>query len=254
MKIVTYNVNGLRSALKKGLATWLEAAQPDVLCLQEVKALPEQVDLSPLQALGYEHFYWHNAEQKGYSGVTIFSKVKPRQVVTGMGHPLYDREGRVIRADFDEVSVVSVYVPSGTSGDERQAFKYRYLDDFFNFCQLTAKECPQLVICGDYNICHRPIDIHNPVSNKNSSGFLPPEREWFGQLLASGFTDAFRFFNPEPHHYTWWATRAGARERNLGWRIDYHLVTKATEARLQRCQILPQAVHSDHCPVLLELN
>lgn len=255
MKIITYNVNGIRAALRKDWLTWLEAENPDVICLQEIKATPDQLPLELLliEQLGYEH-YWFPAEKKGYSGTAIFSKISPKRVEYGCGHEDYDREGRMIRLDFDQLSVMSVYFPSGTSGDLRQAFKYRFLDDFQSYSDELLKEKPHLVVCGDYNICHRPIDIHNPISNARSSGFLPEEREWMENFINSGYIDSFRHLNPDPHHYTWWTFRANARARNLGWRIDYNMVSTALEPAIRAASILPGAVHSDHCPAVVELD
>ena len=254
MRILTFNVNGIRSALSKNWLAWLQATQADVVCLQEIKATPEQItDLYVLEQMGYEH-YWYPAEKKGYSGTAILTKITPKHVEFGSGMDDYDREGRIIRADFEEVSVMSTYFPSGSSGEERQAFKYRFLDDFQQYIDQLKWAYPKLVISGDYNICHKPIDIHNPKSNANSSGFLPEEREWMENFIQSGFVDSFRHFNPEPHHYTWWSYRAGARAKNLGWRIDYHLASEELQAHLKRAAILPDAKHSDHCPVLLELD
>ncbi len=253
MKIITYNVNGIRAALSKNWLDWLKATQADVVCLQEIKASPDQlVDLHLLEELGYQH-YWYPAEKKGYSGTAIFTKITPKHVEYGCGLPDYDREGRVIRADFEHCSVLSTYFPSGSSGDERQAFKYQFLNDFQLYIKALKNTLPNLVICGDYNICHKPIDIHNPKSNANSSGFLPEEREWMENFIQSGFVDSFRHFNEEPHHYTWWSYRAGARSKNLGWRIDYTLVSESLKSNLKRAAILPDAKHSDHCPVLVEL-
>lgn len=254
MKIITYNVNGIRAALKKEMASWLAATQADVLCLQEVKAEMHQVDLEVFRALGYGHIYWQPAAKKGYSGVAILSKTEPAQVHYGMGMPKYDQEGRVLKADFADCSVVCVYMPSGTTGELRQQFKYEWLADFQAYTEQIKQVCPNLVVCGDFNIAHREIDIHNPVSNKNSSGFLPEERAWLSNFIESGFIDAFRHFNAAPHHYTWWSTRANSRAKNLGWRIDYHMVTAPMQHRLVRCHILSQVYFSDHCPVLLELN
>lgn len=253
MKIITYNVNGIRSALSKNWLAWLQATQADVVCLQEIKATPDQIaDLYILEQMGYEH-YWYPAEKKGYSGTAILTKITPKHVEYGSGMDDYDREGRIIRADFENVSVMSTYFPSGSSGDERQAFKYRFLDDFQLYIDQLKWAYPKLVISGDYNICHKPIDIHNPKSNANSSGFLPEEREWMENFIQGGFVDTFRQFNPDPHHYTWWSYRAGARAKNLGWRIDYHLASKELQPHVKRSAILPDAKHSDHCPVLLEL-
>jgi exodeoxyribonuclease-3 len=254
MKIITYNVNGIRAAIKKGFVHWLKAANADVVCLQEIKALEKDVDWTEIKQLGYEIFL-HSAEKKGYSGTAIFTKIKPLHVEIGCGIEASDREGRVIRADFETLSVLSVYMPSGTSGAERQTFKYQWLDDFFVYIQALKKKIPNLVIGGDYNICHRAIDIHNPKSNANTSGFLPEEREWMEKFYTSGFVDAFRHFNQEPHHYTWWSQRfPSIRERNLGWRIDYQAVTEPLKDRLKRCIILPDAKHSDHAPVMVEVE
>jgi exodeoxyribonuclease-3 len=251
--IITYNVNGIRAALTKGFETWLKAANPDILCLQEIKATPEQLDCTIFEAMGY-HCYWHPAIKKGYSGVALFTKIKPDKVEYGCGIEKYDSEGRVLRADFGETSVISLYMPSGSSGEERQAFKMTWLADFFEYITNLQKQRPHLVICGDYNICHKHIDIHNPVSNAKSSGFLPEERSWLESFVQSGFIDSFRHFNSEPHNYTWWSYRMGARNRNLGWRIDYNMVTKSLEPKLKRSAILAEAKHSDHCPVLVEVD
>ena len=252
-KIITYNVNGIRAAINKGLIDWLKAANPDILCLQETKARPEQVDLSEFEKLGYTS-YWENAEKKGYSGVAIFTKYTPKNVVNGCGIEKYDAEGRVIRVDFKDFSVISLYLPSGTSGEERQDFKYEFLDDFYDYISELKKTIPNLIISGDYNICHKEIDIHNPVSNANSSGFLPPEREWVTKFLSSGFVDSFRHLNKEPDNYSWWTYRFNARNRNLGWRIDYNMVSEPLQEKISRVAILKDAHHSDHCPVLLEVN
>jgi len=254
LKIVTYNVNGIRAALKKDWLGWLKATDPDVICLQEIKATADQVpEVLLIEELGYKH-YWYPAQKKGYSGTAIFSKMTPNHVEYGCGHEDYDFEGRVIRVDFDEVSVMSVYFPSGTTGDTRQTFKYKFLADFQEYINVLRLEKPNLVICGDYNICHRAIDIHNPKSNANSSGFLPEEREWMENFIKSGFVDTFRYLNADPSHYTWWSYRAGARARNLGWRIDYNLVTASLLDNISSARILSEAVHSDHCPVELELS
>lgn len=247
MKIITYNVNGLRSALNKGLLDWMVQTSPDVLCLQELKAHPDQIDEKPFEELGY-HCYWFPAEKKGYSGVGILSREKPHHVEYGMGMEVYDKEGRVIRADFADISVMSVYHPSGSSGDHRQDFKMIWLEDFLGYMTELRKTCPDLVVSGDFNICHKEIDIHNPVSNKNSSGFLPEEREWMSRFLDSGFIDTFRHFHAEPHRYTWWSFRANSRAKNLGWRIDYNMATRSLEGRLKGADIDPEARHSDHCP------
>ncbi len=253
MKIVSYNVNGIRAAIRKGLLDWLKAVNADVICLQETKAQPDQIPLFEFEELGYLN-YWFSAKKRGYSGTAILSRIKPDKVVMGMEIEKYDHEGRFIRADYGDVSVVSVYHPSGSSGDARQAFKMQWLDDFYNYVAGLKKERPNLIISGDYNICHKPIDIHDPVRNAKSSGFLPEEREWVGKFIYSGFIDSFRYFNPEPHNYTWWSYRANARAKNLGWRIDYHMVSESLEDKLKRALILPDAYHSDHCPLTVELD
>lgn len=252
MKVLSYNVNGIRAALKKGLADWLQAADPDVLCVQETKALQEQVDTGVFEDLGYHH-YWFSAQKKGYSGVAIFTKKEPNKVVYGSGIDHMDFEGRILRADFDEVSVMSLYLPSGTNVD-RLDYKFKFMDEFQDYIEKLKKEIPNLVICGDYNICHEAIDIHDPVRNKTVSGFLPEERSWLDGFMKSGFIDSFRYLNSEPHQYSWWSYRANARNNNKGWRIDYALVSSPLKENISRSFILPEAKHSDHCPVGLELN
>jgi exodeoxyribonuclease III len=252
MKIVTYNLNGIRAAFTKDWLTWLKATDSDVVCIQETKAQPEQIDTPAMEALGY-HCYYYSAQKKGYSGVAILCKQKPLHVEYGCGIDAYDNEGRVIRADFETCSVMSVYHPSGSSGDDRQVFKMKWLIDFENYALSIKEKHPNLIISGDYNICHKAIDIHNPKSNGNTSGFLPEERAWFDGFVANGFVDSFRHLNKEPHQYSWWSYRAGARGKNLGWRIDYNMVTENLTTKITRVAILPDAMHSDHCPVLLEL-
>jgi exodeoxyribonuclease-3 len=253
MKIITYNVNGLRSALSKNWMEWLKAVDPDVVCLQEIKSQADQLDLGIFHDAGY-HTALFPAQKKGYSGVALFTKQKPDHLEYGMRMDKYDQEGRLLRADFGDLSIMSAYFPSGSSGDDRQAFKMEFLDDFQAYIQGLKKDRTKLIICGDYNICHRAIDIHNPVSNAKSSGFLPEERAWMESFFNSGFTDSFRHFNPNPHQYTWWSFRANARAKNLGWRIDYIAVSENIKERLKRSVILPDAKHSDHCPVLTELT
>tara|TARA_B100000767_G_C19658707_1_gene490030 strand:- start:297 stop:1061 length:765 start_codon:yes stop_codon:yes gene_type:complete len=253
MKIISYNVNGIRAALKKGFVEWLSAADPDILCLQETKAQKEQLDLSVFEEAGYTHHYWFSAQKKGYSGVAILSKIAPKNVVYGTGIESMDFEGRNLRLDFETFSVMSLYLPSGTNA-ARLDFKFQYMDDFQNYVDTLKKEIPNLVICGDYNICHEEIDIHNPKQNKKTSGFLPEERAWLGAFLNRGFVDSFRLLNKDPHHYSWWSYRANARNNNKGWRIDYHLITEPLKERLQRAYILPEAKHSDHCPIVIELE
>jgi exodeoxyribonuclease-3 len=233
--------------------TWLQAVDPDVLMLQETKAQPEQIDVEAFEKLGYNVFI-HSAEKKGYSGVAIFSKVQPDQVQTGCGIDKYDSEGRILRADFGDITLLSTYFPSGSSGEHRQAFKMDFLKDFTTFTENLLKARRKVVISGDYNICHKPIDIHNPVSNKNSSGFLPEERAWLTDFMDLGFMDSFRHFHPEAHRYSWWSFRANARAKNLGWRIDYHMVSEGLRAQLEDADIHEEVKHSDHCPISLTLS
>ncbi len=252
MNIISYNVNGIRAALKKGFMTWLQAADPDVICIQETKAHKEQLDLEIFEQAGYPYHYWFSAEKKGYSSVAILSKTKPNHVEYGTGIETMDFEGRNLRLDFDDVSVMSLYLPSGTN-DARLDFKLNYMDEFHEYINDLKKEIPNLVICGDYNICHEEIDIHNPKM-KGVSGFLPIEREWIGKFIDSGFIDTFRHFNKEPDHYSWWSYRANARNNNKGWRLDYCMVSESLKSRLKRAYILPEAKHSDHCPIGMEIE
>lgn len=253
MVILTYNVNGIRAAIAKGFFEWLEDINPDVVCLQETKAQLDQIPVLQFSELGYQ-MYSFSAQKKGYSGVAILTKKQPDKVVYGMNMPIYDQEGRFLRADYGDLSIVSVYHPSGSSGDERQDFKMQWLSDFQNYIQELIKTRPNLILSGDYNICHKPIDIHDPIRNATSSGFLPEERAWIDGFIKSGFIDTFRYFNQEPHQYTWWSYRANAREKNLGWRIDYNMASFSLEKKLKRSVILSKAFHSDHCPVLLEIE
>lgn len=253
MRIISYNVNGLRSAMTKGFVEWLATDPADVICLQEIKAHKDNVDFAKIEALGYETF-WYPAEKKGYSGVAIFTRIKPGQVLLGNGIMQSDAEGRVIRADFGDVTLINAYFPSGSSGAIRQEYKYQWLNEFFEYIDALKKTRPNLIITGDYNICHKPIDIHNPVSNKESSGFLPDERAWMDQWFDSGFVDTFRFFNPHPHQYSWWSFRANSRANNKGWRIDYISVSKSLEQKLKDAAIYPDVKHSDHCPVYAALD
>ncbi len=251
MKIISYNVNGIRAAEKKGLFEWVKEEQPDVLCLQEVKAMPEQIDLTPLESLGYS-WEWHAAEKKGYSGVATFSKKQPDKTVAGMSIERYDMEGRILRTDYGDLTVLNCYFPSGTTGDVRQAVKYDFLDDFFDWIKKLRKTRKKLIVVGDYNIAHEEIDIHNPKSK--NSGFLPEERAWMTKWFEAGFIDSFRYICPEEVVYSWWSYRANARVNNKGWRIDYQSVTDNLKSHLEKAYHLTNAKHSDHCPVCLEIK
>ncbi len=252
MKIISYNVNGIRAAIKKGFLEWLKTANPDVICIQETKARQEQVDENSIKLAGYPHQYWFSAQKKGYSGVAIFCKQKPNHIEYGTGIESMDFEGRNIRVDFDNVSVMSMYLPSGTN-DLRLDFKFNYMAKIQEYINNLKKEIPNLVVCGDYNICHEAIDIHNPKM-KGVSGFLPEERAWIGNFINQGFIDSFRYLNKEPHHYSWWSYRANSRANNKGWRIDYNMVSESLKNNISRAFILPEAHHSDHCPIGVELQ
>ena len=231
MNIISYNVNGIRAAINKGFIDWLKRESPDVICLQEIKANKEQVEVSEIENLGYNTF-WFSAQKKGYSGVAIFSKQKPNHVEYGSGIDYMDFEGRIIRLDF----------------------KFIFMDDFKDYIYQLNNEIKNLVICGDYNICHKAIDIHDPIRNKNVSGFLPEEREWLDSFIGERFIDSFRFVNSSPHQYSWWSYRANSRANNKGWRIDYNMVSKSIEDNIVNASILSDVHHSDHCPIKLELS
>lgn len=253
MKIISYNVNGIRAALTKGLLQWLEAANPDIVCFQEIKAQENQINKLLFSELGYHFQYWFPATKKGYSGVAVLSKHEPKSVQIGTGIQSMDYEGRNLRIDFESFSVMSLYLPSGTS-DQRLAFKLNYMEEFLAYTNELKKTIPNMIICGDYNICHEPIDIHDPVRLKNVSGFLPIEREWLSKFIKSGFIDSFRHLNPDKQQYSWWSYRQNAREKNLGWRLDYHMVSDTMQDKIKRTVILSDAKHSDHCPILLEIE
>ena len=254
MRLISYNVNGIRSAIKRGFIEWLKTDPADIICLQETKAEKENIDHKLIEDLGYQN-YWYAAEKKGYSGVAIFTKRQPDAMYYGNGIMQSDAEGRVIRADFGDVTLINAYFPSGTSGEIRQTYKYQWLDEFYDYLTALRKERPAIIVCGDYNIAHKEIDIHNPAGNKKTSGFLPEERAWLTKFMESGMIDTFRVFNPDPHHYSWWSQRfPTVREQNKGWRIDYFMVTEPLKDRLKNATIYPDVKHSDHCPVFVEID
>ena len=255
MRIISYNVNGIRAAIKKGFIDWLKTDPADIICLQETKATKDDVDMKEINALGYQDYWYSASSKKGYSGVAVFTKIKPDKVVTGNGHTQSDDEGRVIQLHFGKLLLINAYFPSGTSGDERQSFKMEWLNEMLPYLNKTKKKFEGIILCGDYNIAHNPIDIHDPKGNKNTTGFLPEERAWMDEFFASGWVDSFRKIHPEPHRYSWWSQRfPSVRLNNKGWRIDYINVTENLSARIVYAEIFPDVKHSDHCPVYLELS
>jgi len=255
MRILSYNVNGLRAALSKGFIDWLKTDPADIVCLQEIKATKENIDHVMIEELGFDT-YWFSAQKKGYSGVSIFTKIKPENIVYGNNIEQSDFEGRVLRIDIGDVSIINAYYPSGTSGEIRQAYKYQWLDEFLVSLNELRKTRTKLIICGDYNIAHREIDIHDPKGNKKTSGFLPKERAWMDKFLSNGYIDTFRFMNPnKAHSYSWWSRRfPTVRLQNKGWRIDYICVTENLKDAITHAEIFPDIQHSDHCPVYAEIK
>ena len=254
MRIISYNVNGIRSAIKKGFIDWLATDPADVICLQEIKASQGDVDIKQLEDLGFHH-HWFSAQKKGYSGVAVFTKIKPDAVSLGHENELSDFEGRVIQLQYGDVRLINAYFPSGTSGPHRQDYKYIWLKEMQDYLDILKKNNPKIILCGDYNIAHTEIDIHNPKGNKNTTGFLPDERAWMDRFLGSGWIDSFREFNKEPHHYSWWSVmNPNVRLTNKGWRIDYITVTDALRKQLISSAIYPDVKHSDHCPVFAEIK
>lgn len=252
-KIISYNVNGIRAAISKGFIDWLKTENPDILCIQETKLQQGQIDTTDFEKLGYHH-YWYYAEKKGYSGVALFTKYKPEGISNGIGIQKFDSEGRLIRADFGDVTLLATYFPSGTTGDVRQAVKMEWLEELLKFTSQLQKVRPKLIVSGDFNICHKPIDINHPEKHETYSGFLPEEREWFDRFVGSGFVDSFRVFNQQSEQYSWWSYRANSRAKNLGWRIDYHMVTELIKPFLKNAVILNNVYHSDHCPISMEID
>jgi len=255
LKIVSYNVNGVRAALKKDLLDWLKIENPDVFCMQETKAQEDQIDPEIFAALGYEYQYWHSAEKKGYSGVATFSKIKADKVVKGMKMDKYDVEGRMLRTDFGDITLLNSYFPSGSSGEPRHEFKMEFLNDLTPWIKKLLKKRKNLVLVGDYNVVHQDIDIHNPTRKDKPSGFRPEEREWMKEWFDGDFIDAFRQINGDvEEQFTWWSYRAGSRPRNKGWRIDYISASKALKKRILDAKQHNEAVHSDHCPTSVVLK
>ena len=252
IKILSYNINGIRAALRKNLLKWIKDYDPDIVCFQEIKANEDQFDKSLFSDLGYYN-YWFSAQKKGYSGVGIITKIKPENVIYGTGIDYMDFEGRNLRVDFKNFSVMSLYLPSGTNIN-RLNFKFQYMDDFKTYINNLRSKVPNLIVGGDFNICHKAIDIHDPIRNAKVSGFLPEERDWIDNFIKDGFVDSFRIFNNSPHNYSWWSYRANSRNNNKGWRIDYLLAVEKLKKNITQSYILKDVVHSDHCPIGLNLK
>ncbi len=252
MRVITLNANGIRSAERKGFFNWLPEQQADLVCIQETKAQNHQLEAPVFHPDGY-HCYYHDAEKKGYSGVAIYSRIKPDQIIYRLDWPEFDREGRYIEAQFPKFSVVSVYLPSGTSGPERQAVKYKVLDYFWEVMQAQAKSGRSYLICGDVNIAHKNIDLKNWRSNQKNSGFLPEERAWLDKVFESGdWFDGFRLVNDQPDQYTWWSNRGQAWANNVGWRIDYQIVSKNLADKARQASIYRAQKFSDHAPLIMD--
>lgn len=253
MRVISYNVNGIRAAMNKGFADWAKSSKADVICIQEIKAKEDQIDLDTIKKAGYES-YWFPAEKPGYSGVGILTKIKPDNIIKGSGLNEFDAEGRMIQMDIADLSIINWYFPSGTSGEERQIVKYRFLDQVLPWAKDIIDKRKKVILVGDYNIAHTEKDIHNPKGNKNTSGFLMPEREWLTKWFESGFHDSFRHVHPDKIEYSWWSVRFNSRASNKGWRIDYQSVTDPLLPLIKDVKHLGDVVHSDHCPVQLDMK
>ena len=249
MKLVSWNVNGLRACLNKGFADFFAAADADIVCIQETKMQPGQAEVN---FTGYEQF-WNSAEKKGYSGTAVFSRLQPIAVSYGMGLPEHDQEGRIITLEYDEFQLVNVYTPNSQRGLARLEYRMQWEDDFRDYVGRLDRKKP-VVVCGDLNVAHREIDIKNPAANKNNAGFTPQERAKMTELLEAGLTDSFRHLYPDRRDaYSWWSYMGNARERNVGWRIDYFLVSRQIQNQIREAEIRMEVQGSDHCPVVLEL-
>lgn len=253
MEIVTFNVNGLRAILKKGFMEWFKDKSPDILCLQEIKSSKDQLKGEIVEPEGY-HAHWNSAQKPGYSGVVTLSKEEPLDVQFGMGIERFDTEGRLIRTKYPDFTLLNVYFPNGKMSDDRLKFKLDYYDTFLQFIEVLRKQGEELIITGDFNTAHKEIDLANPKENEKYSGFLPIEREWMDNFESCGYIDSFRYFHPEGEQYTWWTYRFKARERNIGWRIDYFFVTEGLIDKVEDSIILKDVYGSDHAPILLRLK
>jgi exodeoxyribonuclease-3 len=253
INIVSWNINGIRAAEKKGLLNWLQKMSPDILCLQETKAQPGEIKQKLQQPQGY-YAYWNSAERKGYSGVATFTKARPAKVENGFDTKQFDTEGRVIIAQYPEFTLFNVYFPNGKMSPERLDYKMGFYDAFLDFVDPIKARGEMVIICGDFNTAHKEMDLARPKENQKVSGFLPMERAWMDTFVAHGFIDIFRYFNKEPGHYTWWSLITRARDRNIGWRLDYFFVTENLLGSIKEASILSDVTGSDHCPVEIRLT
>lgn len=256
MKLICWNVNGLRAVMKKGFLDFVEKEAPDVLCLQETKIKEDQVTEEMRHLGGFNGFFshWAFAERPGYSGVVTYSKTAPKQVQVELKNGKHDDEGRLILTEFEDFTLVNVYIPNGGQGDHRIEYKLNYYDEMLDFLEKLRKKQPNLVICGDFNTAHTEIDLARPKENEDVTGFLPVERAWIDKFISLGYVDTFRTLHPEARDsYTWWSFRTAARKRNVGWRIDYFFVTEALLPRVKRSELMTDIMGSDHCPLMLEL-
>lgn len=252
INILSWNINGIRAAERKGFLNWLRKMSPDILCLQETKAQTDAISHDLQQPPGY-YTYWNSPERKGYSGVANFTKEKPIKVENSFGTEQFDAEGRVIIAQYSEFTLLNIYFPNGKMSEERLKYKIDFYHVFLQFVDSTKARGDKLIICGDFNTAHKKIDLARPKENENVSGFLPSERAWMDTFVDHGFIDTFRHFNKEPGHYTWWSLRTRARERNIGWRLDYFFVTENLLGSITEASILSDVTGSDHCPVGIRL-
>ncbi|WP_055667666.1 exodeoxyribonuclease III [Desnuesiella massiliensis] len=253
MKIISWNVNGIRAIMKKGFIDWVTSENPDILCLQETKLQENQLTEEIINIAGYKS-YFSFAEKKGYSGVAIYTKHEPEAIYKGFGLESFDTEGRILRADYKDFTLINIYFPNGQMNEDRLKFKLDFYDATLDYCNNLVSQGKKLVICGDYNTAHKEIDIKNAKANEKTSGFLPIEREWLTKLIGNGYTDTFRHINPDIIKYSWWSYMFKARERNTGWRIDYHFVSNNLLPFVGKADILTEVMGSDHCPILIELN
>lgn len=254
LRLLSWNVNGIRAVYKKGFVDWFLKESPDVLCLQETKAHPEQLTDNLLNINGYKSYFSSSIVKKGYSGVAIYTKQEPVKVEHGFGIPKFDDEGRIIVADYKDFVLINIYYPNGKMSPERLQYKMEFYDAFLDYADKLVKKGKNLVICGDVNTAHKEIDLARPKENEKISGFLPIEREWMDKFISHGYVDTFRMFNDQPEQYTWWDMQSRARERNVGWRIDYFFVSENFRKNIKNAFIMPEVMGSDHCPVGIELE